>query len=81
MPTWRLAQVGGQAADFDAVGGDGAGLIGLQPVDTAQECALARAGAADDGDHVALGDVQRDAFQHLVRTKTLPDVTNANERH
>ena len=63
----QLAQIGVRAADLDAVGDDGAGLIGLQPVDAAEQRALAGAGAADDGDHVALGDVERDALQDLVR--------------
>jgi hypothetical protein len=77
----QFAQVGVLAADLDAVGRDGARLIRLQPVDAAQERALAGAGAADDRHHVALGDVERDAFEHLVGAKALPDVTNANERH
>src|SRR6266852_6254285 len=69
------------AAVPEAVGLDRAGLVGLEAVDAAQQRALARARAADDRDHVAARDLDRDAFEHGEGTETLLHALDANERH
>ena len=68
MPTcWRSLRrsVAGSLTTV-AVDDDRAGLDRLEPVDAAQQRALARAGAADDGDDLARLDRERDAVEHGV---------------
>ena len=56
-----LALLGqGSAVDLD-----GAGLEGLQPVDRAAQCRLARAGRPDHDDDLALADRQVDVLQDV----------------
>jgi hypothetical protein len=49
-----------------AVHRQAAALEHLQPVDAAQQRALARAALADDGDHFTTLHLQVDALEHLV---------------
>jgi hypothetical protein len=62
-----LKRVGGDLAglELDAEHVDGAGLETLQAVDAAQESALAAAGRADDGGHLAAADSEGDATKDL----------------
>ena len=77
----QLAQVGRGVVDLRAVDADDPGLYRLQPVDAAEHRALARAGAADHRDDLALGDIERDVLQHLDRAVALVDPVDFNERH
>jgi hypothetical protein len=65
-----------------AVDGERAVLEHLQPVDAAQQRALARAALADDGDHLAALHVQVDALEHLVGAVRLAQRRDLNDgRH
>ncbi len=77
----QLAQVGARIVHHGAVERHRAALDRLQAVHAAQHGALARAGAADDGDDLALLDFQRHAVQHRVLPVALDDVCKFNERH
>jgi hypothetical protein len=46
----------------------------FEVVEAAQESALARARRADDGDHFALADIQRNALEHFHCAKALVNV-------
>ena len=50
----------------------------LEAVDAGEQRRLARAGAADDGDHLALVDGQVDALQDLQRAEGFADVFDLN---
>ncbi len=52
----------------------------LKVIETAQEGALARAGRADHGDHLALGDIERNALQHFERAEALVHVVGVDHR-
>ena len=62
--------------DFDAPGIDL-----LQPVHAAQQRALARARAADEGEDFTTADRQRHAFEYLQSAKALVNVFNDYFRH
>ena len=66
MPTcWRsLRRFGRGIVDLHAVDDDAPALDRLEPVDAAQQRALARAGAADDRDDLARLDLERDVVEH-----------------
>ena len=76
----QLAHIRLAVADLHAVDHDRTGLVGLEPVDAAQQRALARPRPADDGDDVAAPDIGRDALQHLVGAKALANLRDLNER-
>ena len=57
-------------ADFVAADRDAAALHRLEPGDAAQQRALARAAAADDGNGLAARHVEADAVEHAQRTET-----------
>jgi hypothetical protein len=63
-----------------AVDGELAGLESLQPVDAAEQRALARAALADDGDHFARGGRQVDALEHFERTEALVQGQHLDQR-
>ena len=77
----ELAQVGFGIVDPHPIDADGSGLDRFQPVDAAQQRALARARAPDDRHDLALGDVQRDILEHGHCAVTLVDPLDFNERH
>src|SRR5205807_2404261 len=49
-----------------------------QPVDTAQQRGLAAAARADDGDDLAVADVERDVAKHLERAVVLAERIDAD---
>ena len=56
----------GRQAQFLTCNDDTALVWFLQQVDAAQQRALARAGTADDADHIARMCAERDAFEHFL---------------
>src|SRR5262249_44209454 len=75
-----LKDAGGHLAglELDAGHVDGAGLETLQAVDAAEESALATAGRADDGGHLAAADGEGDATQHLEVAVVLHEASSLN---
>ena len=63
-----------------ALHSDTAALKSLQPIDTAQQGAFARAAFANDGDHLAGGDIQVNPLQHFIRTKRFAQRGYLNHR-
>ena len=92
MPTWRADARRSRAAAADgraAVAGSrrparrrsGSPRLGhLEPVEAAQQRRLAGAGRADDADHLAAGDAQADALEHLERAERFVDVDRLDHR-
>ena len=76
-PRVALAVAAGARADRLAVELDDAGVRQLHEVEAAQQRALARAGRAEDGDALALRDVEVDAAQHLVAAEALGEAADA----
>lgn len=63
-----------------AVHAQTAPLEGFQPVDAAQQRALARAALANDADHFLAAHLQVDALEHFGGPKTLVQAADVNER-
>ena len=67
-------------ADQLAVDKDTPGIGYLQQVDAAQERALARAAAAEDGDHIVLAGGQRYTLEDLHVAETLEKILDHERR-
>src|SRR4029077_552625 len=52
----------------------------LEEIHAAQQGRLARAAGPDDGDALALGELEIDALQHLERAEALMEIDDADER-
>src|SRR5271170_7676400 len=65
--------------DLHAVDRDRAGIIRLEQVHATQHGGLAAPRGADDADYLAARDVEIDAAQHLVLTKTLAQVAHLHQ--
>src|SRR5262249_59504804 len=79
--------LGAEGADRAVVGGDelaldadGARIVGLEPVDAAQDGRLSRARGADDAHHLAPGDARRNAADDVVRPEALVHVLELDHR-
>ena len=68
MATPAIGSVDALVADPDF-----AGIVRQQSVDAAQQRGLAAAGRADDGDDLALADVEIDVTEHFERAVTLAE--------
>ncbi len=77
----QLAQGAGTGAQFLVADADAPGTGLFQEVDAAQEGALARAGGADDADHVSLAGPERNAPEHLMAAVALVDVFDLQAVH
>ena len=71
------------SADFEMLLADAdlAAIRHFKKIEAPKKRALARAGSANDRDHVALLGRQRNAFQDLGRAEALGDVTRFNRDH
>ncbi|MNY19340.1 hypothetical protein D3C86_1527680 [compost metagenome] len=77
----QLAQRLGIFSDSVTCNFNTTGIDLLQPVHAAQQRALARAGAADEGEDFTTADRQRHAFQDFQSAKALVNVFNDYFRH
>ena len=76
----QAAVTAGRQGDLLARDHDAAVVGGLEQIDAAQERALARAAGAQDGDHVALVRLHRDALEHLDLAELLLDALDRQGR-
>jgi hypothetical protein len=74
------AMASAQCGDIRAVEQDLPGVGAFQQVEAAQQCALARAGGADDADDIAGRDVERHAAQHAERAEAFGQVADGEQR-
>ena len=66
--------------DVLAIDDDAAASGRVEQVESTQECALARARGADDGDDLALADIYGDVVQHVKAAVALLQVRDADDR-
>ena len=72
-----VLQIVGQ---FDTVDDDAAFLMGLKPVDAADQGRLAGPGRAANDDPLAARDVEIDVLQHMKRAEPFVDTGQPNDR-
>ena len=75
MATPAIGSVDASVADPDL-----AGVVRQQTVDAAQQRGLAAAGGPDDGDDLALADIEVDVAEHFERAVALGQAFDANAR-